>query len=141
MSNKTFKKIMLICFLVVAGSISACVFSYYIFDIEYKVRTVAEKPFQHTNIAEYTDSRMVLDVLYDGEMTEDDILTGIRYILAEIRNRKIPVKSKLMFFNVYTYVGKEKHSLYNGKIDMKTVYKTEWNKITKFDEMRKLISR
>lgn len=141
MSNKTFLRVIFICFMVVIVSIGACVASYYVFDVGNKVENIASEPFPHASISEYNDVRMTLEILDDGTITEEDVLTGIRYICSEIKRKNVSVQSKLIFFNVYTYDKSTKVYVYNGKIDTKTLYKTDWDNITKYDEMRTLIKR
>ena len=141
MSNKTFKKIMLICFLVVIGSIGACMIAYNVTDPSVRIRKISDKYFTLTSSFEENEAAIVIGIPYAEGLTESMILRGIRSICHEINVKKININKSMLVFKVYEYDKFKRTDLYTAKISSSMLYNTEWSSITKYDELRTLIKR
>ena len=96
MSNKTFKRIMLICFVIIVGSIGACVAGYYVLDIGHKVESIADKYFKATSVVEDGDSALIINIPYADGLTEKMILEGARSICYEVQSRNIKINKNML---------------------------------------------
>lgn len=141
MSNKVFKRILLICFLVVLGSIITCLFSYYIFDTGRKVTRITDKYFYGASSFEDGDRALVIEIPYSDDLTEKMLLNGVRNICYGIQAKNININKRMLIFNVYDYEKLKKTYVYVIKIQDSILYNTDWLGITKYEELKFLIKR